>query len=88
MDTNYYEVLEINKNATHNEIKKAYRTLAKKYHPDKNPLTEEKFKEISKAYETLQDPITKQEYDESITEPNVFEYMKNISNLINTNNDF
>ena len=87
MDTNYYEVLEINKNATHNEIKKAYRTLAKKYHPDKNPLTEEKFKEISKAYETLQDPITKQEYDESITEPNVFEYMKNISNLFNTNND-
>ena len=56
--SDYYELLGINKNATEDEIKKSYRKLAVKYHPDKNPgnkTAEEKFKEISEAYEVLSD---------------------------------
>lgn len=64
----YYEVLGLNKNATDEEVKKAYRKLAKQYHPDANPNSkkeaEEKFKEISEAYETLSNPQKKQMYDQ------------------------
>ena len=58
----YYSVLGINRNADQSEIKKAYRKLAKKYHPDKNG-DEEKFKEITEAYETLGDEKRRQQYD-------------------------
>lgn len=62
---NYYDVLGVDKNATPDQIKSAYRTLAKKYHPDLNkaPEAQEKFKEINEAYECLSDPTKKSNYD-------------------------
>ncbi len=62
----YYEVLGLSKGASEDEIKKAYRSLAKKYHPDinKEPGAEEKFKEINEAYDTLSDPDKKARYDQ------------------------
>ncbi len=63
----YYEVLGIQKGASEDEIKKAYRSLAKKYHPDLNPdnkEAEEKFKEVNEAYEVLSDPSKKERYDQ------------------------
>lgn len=63
----YYEVLGIDKNASEDEIKKAYRKLAIKYHPDRNPDSkeaEEKFKEAAEAYDVLHDPQKRQQYDQ------------------------
>lgn len=63
---NYYELLGINKTATEDEIKKAYRKLALKFHPDRNPgntQAEEKFKKISEAYAVLSDKEKKRQYD-------------------------
>jgi curved DNA-binding protein len=66
MAKSLYETLEINENASADEIKKAYRKLARKYHPDvnKDPSAEEKFKEINAAYEVLSNSEKKQQYDQ------------------------
>ena len=65
MTKNYYEILGIGRDASKNEIKKVYRILAKKYHPDvnKSANSEEKFKEITEAYEVLSDPNSRRNYD-------------------------
>jgi curved DNA-binding protein len=63
----YYKVLEVEKKASQDDIKKAYRKLARKFHPDANPnnkAAEEKFKEIGEAYEVLKDPDKRSKYDQ------------------------
>ncbi|MDD2291993.1 MAG: J domain-containing protein [Aliarcobacter sp.] len=66
MAKSLYETLEVAENASADEIKKAYRKLARKYHPDvnKDPQAEDKFKEINAAYEVLSNPEKKQQYDQ------------------------
>ncbi|MCB9555607.1 MAG: molecular chaperone DnaJ [Deltaproteobacteria bacterium] len=66
MSADYYELLEVSRDASTAEIKKAYRKLALKYHPDRNPddrEAEERFKEISNAFQVLSDPDRRQQYD-------------------------
>ena len=63
----YYSILGIGRNASEEEVKKAYKALAKKWHPDKNPNNQEvatkKFKEVSEAYQILGDSVKRKEYD-------------------------
>lgn len=83
---NYYETLGVNKTATEEEIKKAYRAKALQYHPDKNQgnaAAEEMFKKINEAYSVLSDPAKRRQYDTGdafsqqyhpYTQPNPFTY--------------
>jgi len=76
--TNYYQELEISQDASEDEIKKAYRRLALKWHPDKNPESEKelataKFKEIAKAYFILSDPEKRKRYNNSLLKGEVFD---------------
>ena len=66
MDKDFYATLGVSKDASESDVKKAYRKLARMYHPDQNPgdeAAEKKFKEISEAYAVLSDPQERQEYD-------------------------
>jgi len=83
-NTEYYDILGINKNSTENEIKKAYRKKAMIYHPDKSQGNEEQFKKISEAYETLSNKEKRKKYDmfgkngvnkKNINPTNIFEQM-------------
>lgn len=65
---NLYAVLGVAPNASDSEIKKVYRSLAMRYHPDRNdaPGADVRFKSITKAYEVLSDPVKRDEYDQSV----------------------
>src|ERR1700745_3778032 len=63
-EKDYYKVLGVSDTATEKEITRAYRKLAKQYHPDANPGAEERFKELSAAYDVLGDGAKRKEYDE------------------------
>lgn len=67
MGKDYYQILGVDKNANEDDLKKAYRKMALKWHPDRNQdkkaQAEEKFKEINEAYEVLSDPKKKEIYD-------------------------
>ena len=67
MAKDYYSILEVDRNASDTELKTAYRKLALKYHPDRNPgdqSAEDRFKEVNEAYSCLSDPQKKANYDQ------------------------
>src|SRR5580658_8948010 len=63
-EKDYYQVLGVSSTASEKELTRAYRKLAKQYHPDANPGSEDRFKEISAAYDVLGDADKRKEYDE------------------------
>lgn len=88
---NYYQILEVSENASSEVIEKAYKVLARKYHPDTYPkdkvyFAESKFKEITEAYEVLSNKEARREYDIRIGLNNVAENTYSNSNYENSNN--
>lgn len=82
----YYEILGLRQNATKDEIKKSYRALAMKYHPDVNSGdvdSEKKFREINEAYETLKDDKKRAEYDNKLSQSQFSEKEKSNSKQSN-----
>jgi len=77
----YYKVLSVSESANQTEIKKAYRALALKYHPDKNPSGSDRFKEISAAYDVLSNPAKKRAYDAERRLQQAFGKQRGFSNL-------
>ena len=75
----HYRILKVNENADNETIKKAYRKLSLRYHPDKNNGKEEEFKKINEAYQTLSDPDKRQAYDFQRQNP----FMGNMSGMSN-----
>ena len=88
---NYYEILEVDKNASEEVIEKAYKTLAKKYHPDlqNNSNCHDKMRQINEAYEILSNDFKRRLYDEKIQEESVSieEYKKIIQENNRLKND-
>jgi len=66
MSADYYQVLEVSKSASPEELRKSYISLSLKYHPDKSADTTDKFQEIANAYSVLSDPVKRKEYDVSL----------------------
>ena len=78
----YYKILNVSPNASESEIKKSYRSLSFKYHPDKNPdpSVAEQYKLINEAYETLNDPQKKLQYDNRNNPTNIDSIFKQMFN--------
>jgi len=81
----YYKILNCSKDATENDIKKSYKKLALKYHPDKNNNDDTKFKEITEAYEVLSDKQKKYNYDNGGDE-NIINLFNNMNQMNQMNN--
>lgn len=91
MSKNYYDILGVSKDASQDDIKKAYRKLAIKYHPDKNPgdkEAEKKFKDITEAYETLSDESKRKEYDSPFGDGNSDTRFRNTYNPFQDDSPF
>ena len=84
----YYEILGVNKDSSQDDIKKAYRNLAKQYHPDKtkgDKVAEEKFKEVSEAYENVGNEDNRKKYDRKQATPNFSDFSDYFNGGININ---
>lgn len=83
----YYSILGVAKNASQDDIKKAYRTLAKEHHPDRTGGDDVRFKQINEAYDTLKDPTARQQYDNPRTNTQQ-QYQYNTQNMNDIFNSF